>query len=98
MPTQALVEGVTAAELTVDTLTRVWRDERWRSWDPFDALASPWLRQIPSGNPLLRQLAIQSVKRLPINVRPLVRVPRLRHIKGLALLVSAMARMHAASG
>jgi hypothetical protein len=98
MPAHALVDDVAAAEVTVDALTRVWRNESWRSWDPFDALASPWLSQIPDGTPLLRQLAIQTVKRLPINVRPVVRVPRLRHIKGLALLVSAMARMHTASG
>lgn len=61
-------------------------------WDPYDALASPVLRRLARSR-LLRQAAIQTVRRLPVNVRPLLGVPRLRHAKGLALIASAHAKL-----
>ena len=57
-------------------------------WDPYDALSSPLLHAV-SRSPLLRRTAIQSLKRSPLNVRPLLAVPKRRHTKALALLTSA---------
>src|SRR4051794_15825566 len=98
MSAEVSTRALTVARLAIDDLIRAWEAEAWESWDPFDALASPLLRRLPNGRPLPRQLAIQGVKRSPVNLRPILRIPRLRHIKGLALVVSAMARMHVAVG
>src|SRR5437660_11530457 len=68
------------------------RRQDFAGWDPYDALSAPWLRSI-TPTPLLRRVAIQSVKRAPVNLRPLIGVKPLRHTKGLALCVSAYARM-----
>jgi hypothetical protein len=61
-------------------------------WDPYDALSANWIRALARA-PLLRRIAIQSVKRSPLNVRPLLAVKRMRHTKGLALCASAFARV-----
>jgi hypothetical protein len=60
--------------------------------DPYDALASPLLRACARGR-LGELAAIQALKRLPVNLRPLLRVPQLRHTKALALLAAAHARV-----
>lgn len=62
--------------------------EAFAGWDPYDALSSP-VPRAAARTPFLRRAAIQSLKRLPVNVRPLLGIPRQRHTKGLALLVSA---------
>jgi hypothetical protein len=62
----------------------------FEGWDPYDALSSPLLRAA-GRTPLARQAAIQSFKRLPVNLRPLVGMRPRRHTKALALCVSAYA-------
>jgi hypothetical protein len=57
-------------------------------YDPYDALRSPILHRLAL-TPTLRQAAIQSVKRFPVNLRPLLLVTPTAHTKGLALCVSA---------
>jgi hypothetical protein len=51
--------------------------ERYRGWDPYDALTSP-LFAIPGLRSArwLRFGAMQLVKRSPVNVRPLLRIPK----------------------
>jgi hypothetical protein len=66
--------------------------EDFAGWDPYDALSAAWLHSI-TPTPLLRRIAIQSVKRAPVNPRRLIGVEPLRHTKGLALCVSAYSRM-----
>ena len=68
------------------------QDADFAGWDPYDALSAPWLGRV-TPTPILRRVAIQAVKRSPVNVRRLVGVKRLRHTKGLALCVSAYASM-----
>ena len=43
--------------------------------------------------PLFRRIAIQALKRSPVNVRSLLRVPEQQHTKALALSLSAYSRM-----
>jgi hypothetical protein len=62
----------------------------FEGWDPYDALSSPVLRAM-SRTPRMRQVAIQSFKRLPVNIRPIVGMRPKRHAKALALCVSAHA-------
>jgi hypothetical protein len=67
-------------------------NEQFSGWDPYDALSSALVRRVARGR-LLRQVAIQAVKALPINPRPLLAVPSQQHTKGLALFVSAYRRL-----
>jgi hypothetical protein len=68
------------------------QDADFEGFDPYDALSVPWLRRI-TPTPILRRVAIQTVKRTPVGVRRLLGVKPLRHGKGLALCVSAYASM-----
>ena len=67
------------------------RDD-FAGYDPYDALSSPFLRRVARTR-RLRGAAIQGLKRSPVNLRPLLGVPRRRHTKALALLVSAYAQL-----
>lgn len=75
-----------------DRLSRALERANFCGWDPYDALASRALRRVARGT-LGRRVAIQSLKRSPINLRPALGVPRQHHTKALALLVSAYARL-----
>jgi hypothetical protein len=79
------------AAKAVDDLARAVEDIDYAGYDPYDALASPLLRAAVR-TPLARRAAIQTLKRSPVNLRPLFGVPKLRHAKGLALFASACAR------
>ena len=59
--------------------------------DPYDGLLSPWSRLCRG--PRSRQLLVQTVKRSPVNLRRLLRVPPLRMAKGLALFCSGLSRV-----
>lgn len=60
--------------------------------DPYDALSSPALRRVARGR-LARGAAIQALRRSPVDLRGVLGVPKRRHAKGLALCVSAYARL-----
>lgn len=58
-------------------LLRYIEKENYRGWDPYDALSSP-LFKLPffKSNKFIRFAAQQAVKRSPINLRPLLFVPK----------------------
>lgn len=60
----------------------------WRGWDPFDALASPLVSFLSFGSRWGRIAWIQLLKRSPLNLRPLLVVPKLQNPKALALFAS----------
>ena len=61
-------------------------------WDVYDALTSPLLARV-AVTPLMARVALQAVKRSPVQLRGVLRVPKLQHTKGLALFASAYARL-----
>ena len=73
-----------------EQLSRLLEAQRFRGFDPYDALASPILRRL-AVTPLARRAAIQLMKRSPLNIRRVVGVPAQQHTKALALCVSAYA-------
>ena len=84
-----------AALCAADQLQRA----NYRGWDPFDALASPlfdlpWLRSAR----LPRLAAQQVVRRVPVNLRPLLRVPEGRNPVTVALALQAHAHLCSAAG
>jgi hypothetical protein len=66
--------------------------EGFAGHDPYDALSSPVLAACARGR-LARLGCVQAVKRSPVDLRSLLRIPRLPHAKGLALAASAHARV-----
>lgn len=76
----------------VDVIERVFAWSKARNYaghSKHDALNSPLLSALTFNNRFLRFLAIQSVMRFPVNIRPLLGVPRLRNPKGIGLFAHA---------
>src|SRR6266446_9025166 len=66
------------------------REQGFAGYDPYDALNSRWFQATPLKRSRLARLAwAQFHKRSPFNFRPLVRIPRERNAKGVALFALA---------
>jgi hypothetical protein len=66
------------------------RRENFAGFDPFDALNSPVLQATPLTNSRTARLVwTQLLKRSPLNLRPLARVPLQKNSKGIALFALA---------
>jgi hypothetical protein len=71
--------------------------EGYRGHDPFDALASPVFRAPVLRSAWLPRFAAQQVvRRSPVDLRPLLRVPKGRNPVTVALAVEASAHLHRA--
>ena len=70
------------------------RANGWAGYDPYDALNSRVFKALPFLNFRLARLALtQGVKRCPVNVRPLLLVPKTPNPKGIALFLSSLVQM-----
>jgi hypothetical protein len=70
------------------------RANDWAGYDPYDALNSKLFEAFPALHSRIPQLALtQALKRSPINVRPLLRVPKTQNPKAIALALSALLRV-----
>jgi hypothetical protein len=67
-------------------------------WDPFDLLNSPLLGQVGARNRLAGVALVQLGKRSPINLRPALRVPRVRNSKAIGLALSAYVQLREITG
>jgi hypothetical protein len=66
----------------------------WSGYDPYDALNSPFLHAVPFLNcRVVRILLTQILKRSPVNLRPLLRVPKTENPKAIALFLSALLKL-----
>lgn len=66
----------------------------WAGYDPYDALNSRLLKALPFLDFKLFRLALtQVLKRSPINLRPLLLVPKTQNPKGLALFLMAFLKL-----
>ncbi len=69
------------------------REREWRGTDPYDGLNSPLRALEPlKQRPLGRRLLTQAVKRSPVDLRPLLRIPPGASPAALAWVISAYAR------
>jgi hypothetical protein len=69
----------------------------WAGYDPYDALNSPIFKKISFlDSRIPRLIATQLLKRSPMNVRPLLGVPKTQNPKALGLFVSALTKVTAA--
>ncbi|MBZ5623499.1 MAG: hypothetical protein LAQ69_32970 [Acidobacteriia bacterium] len=70
------------------------RSNEWAGYDPYDALNSGLFNALPFLNSRIPRLVLtQALKKSPINVRSLLRIPKTQNPKGLALFLSAFIRL-----
>jgi hypothetical protein len=70
------------------------KSNEWAGFDPYDGLNSRVFSRVPFlQNKICRLVFTQLVKRFPINLRPLLLVPKEQNPKGLALFASALIRL-----
>jgi hypothetical protein len=77
-------------------LTKRVEREKYAGYDPYDALLSPLAARAWFRRPAARIAFTQILRRLPVNVRPALRIPKGRNPKGLALFLSGYAARAAA--
>ncbi len=63
-------------------------------YDPYDALNSPAIRALSFGRKYGRIAWTQLMRRLPVNLRPLLLVPRGHNPKGLGLFLGGYAKLY----
>ena len=70
------------------------RANDWAGYDPYDALNSRVFKALPFLDFRLARLALtQGVRRCPVNLRPLLLVPKSPNPKGIALFLSALIKL-----
>ena len=77
-------------EPVFDALLAYCEQRDWSGYDPYDALRSPLLRMLSFGSRWPRIAWIQLLKRSPVNLRPLLVVPKGINPKGLGLAARAL--------
>lgn len=66
----------------------------WAGYDPFDGLNSRLFNALPLAKSSLARLAFtQAMKRLPVNLRPLLLIPKSHNPKGLSVFSSALVNL-----
>ena len=70
------------------------RANDWAGYDPYDALNSRLFAAVPMLDRRIPRLVLtQALKRLPVNVRPLLAIPKTQNPKALALFLSAFTKL-----
>ena len=93
-------EGITREGLE-EILEAVWmwsEAQGFKGWNKHDGLNSPILKALLGWGKWPRILAIQGVMRFPVNVRPLLLVPKTYNPKGLALFAMGSLDRYRATG
>ena len=60
----------------IDRLDQWITNTGWVGYDPFDGLSAPFARRLTFEVPFLRIVLEQSVRRLPVNLRPLLGITK----------------------
>jgi hypothetical protein len=82
---------LTDVETAAKKLLTYCRANDWAGYDPYDALNSRLFGALPMLDSRLPRLVLtQVLKRSPINVRRLLRIPKTQNPKAIALFVSAL--------
>ena len=72
--------------------------ENFQGYDPYDALNSPILRALSFNKKALRMAFIQSMKRIPINIRPFLGIRKDFNPKGIGLFLWSYAKLYKVTG
>lgn len=80
--------------VTTQKLLAYCRANQWAGYDPYDALNSRIFNTVPVLDRRIPRLVLtQVLKRLPLNIRPLLAIPKTQNPKGLALFISAFIKL-----
>src|SRR5690349_2955316 len=76
-------------------LEKYCRGEGYKGWDPYDGLNSKLFKAMPvlPKKRITRLAWIQFIKRMPLNLRPLLGIEKDFNPKGLALFISGYAQL-----
>src|SRR5438874_5834447 len=89
----SILNDVSAA---TDKLLSYCEENEWAGHDPYDGLNSGVFEALPLLNSRIPRLVLtQVLKRSPINIRGLLRVPKTQNPKALALFLSAFLKLSA---
>ncbi len=72
--------------------------EDFQGWDPYDALNSPLLQTLTFGNRRLGQVWVQALKHTPLNLRPVLGVPKGYNPKAMGLFLASYWRKYLLTG
>jgi hypothetical protein len=70
----------------------------WKGYDTFDGLSSPFAPILTLGNPLLKQVWQQGVRRFPLNLRPLLLIKPGMSSKGMGFFAQGYLKRYEAHG
>jgi hypothetical protein len=70
----------------------------YRGYDTFDGLNAAYLRPLTFHNKFLQTVLQQGVRRFPLNLRPILGIPKSHSTKGMAYLARGFMRLHDATG
>jgi hypothetical protein len=78
---------------TLSALLAHCRSSDWSGYDPYDALSSRLFNKLTFLDSRLPRLALtQLLKRSPVNIRPLLLVPKMQNPKAIALFLSVLVK------
>jgi hypothetical protein len=87
-----------AIEQCVDEMRAYVESQDYAGYDPYDALNSPLIRTIGARSKWIRIVATQALRRLPLNMRPLLGIRKGHNPKGIGLFLWGYTRLHAVRG
>ncbi len=70
----------------------------YRGYDTFDGLNARWIRPLTFESAFLRTVLQQGVRRFPLNLRPLLGIPKSHSSKGEAFFARGFMRLHTCTG
>ena len=70
----------------------------YRGYDTFDGLNARFVRPLTFETKFLRTVLQQGVRRFPLNLRPLLGIPKSHSTKGMGFLARGFIRLHEATG
>lgn len=79
----------------IDKLRHYIERENFRGYDPYDALNSPVLKALSFNQKYIRIAYTQALKRLPVNLRPVLRIKKDYNPKGIGLFLWGYAKLYA---
>ena len=85
---------MTKATSSLASLVNYVEQEKYQGWDPYDGLNSKIFDSLPFKHSAFARLAwIQLFKRSPVNLRPLMLVPKGYNSKGIGLFLSSYSKI-----
>ena len=100
---QRVAEGSNAASKafiyeSIERLSRWLEENDYRGYDTFDGLSARFLRPFTFNTKLLRIVLQQSVRRLPVNLRPVLGITKEHSSKCMGFLARGFIRLHKTTG